>query len=62
MRPLGKFHAWWHFFKSTMRVKISETLLRQLTGHSTEAVTEYYSRFHPEVFLPFVAIEESLGI
>ena len=56
------FHAWRHFFNSTMRGKIPDAILRQLTGHSTEAMTEHYSHFRLEDFRPIVAIEESLGI
>ena len=56
------FHSLRHFFNSTMRGKIPDPLLRQLTGHSTEAMTEHYSHFRLEDFKPIVAIEESLGI
>ena len=56
------FHSMRHFFNSTMRGKIPDAILRQLTGHSTEAMTELYSHFRLEDFKPIVAIEESLGI
>jgi integrase len=56
------FHSLRHFFNSTMRGKIPDAILRQLTGHSTEAMTEHYSHFRLEDFKPIVAIEESLGI
>ncbi len=39
-----------------------DAILRQLTGHSTEAMTEHYSHFRLEDFKPIVANEESLGI
>ena len=56
------FHAWRHFFNSTMRGKVPDAILRQLTGHSTEAMTEHYSHFRREDFRQVVVIEESLGI
>ena len=56
------FHAWRHFFNSIMRGKIPDPLLRQLTGHSTEQMTEHYSHFRLEDFKPVVAIQENLGI
>jgi hypothetical protein len=45
-----------------MRGKIPDAILRQLTGHSTEQMTEHYSHFRLEDFQPIVAIEEGLGI
>ena len=56
------FHSLRHFFNSSMRGKIPDAILRQLTGHSTEAMTEHYSHFRLEDFKPVVAIEENLGI
>ena len=41
---------------------VPDPILRQLTGHSTEQMTEHYSHFDLEAFKPIVAIEESLGI
>jgi hypothetical protein len=45
-----------------MRGKILDAILRRLTGHSTEAMTELYSHFRLEDFKPVVAIEEETGI
>jgi hypothetical protein len=45
-----------------MRGKIPDAILRQLTGHSTEAMTDHYSHFRLEDFKPIVEIEESLGM
>ena len=56
------FHGWRHFFNSVMRGKIPDPILRQLTGHLTEQMTEHYSHFDLEAFRPIVAIEEGLGI
>ena len=56
------FHAWRHFFNSVMRGKIPDAILRQLTGHSTEQMTEHYSHFRLEDFRQVVVIEENLGI
>jgi integrase len=56
------FHVWRHFFNSTMRGKIPDAILRQLTGHSTEQMTEHNSHFRLEDFKPIIAIEERLGI
>lgn len=56
------FHGWRHFFNSTMRGKIPDAILRQLTGHSTEEMTEHYSHFRLEDFKPIVAVEEGLGM
>lgn len=62
MRRHLTFHGWRHFCNSTLRGKVPDPLLRQLTGHSTEAMTEHYSHFRLEDFKPIVAIEEGLGI
>lgn len=56
------FHSLRHFFNSSMRGKIPDAILRQLTGHSTEEMTEHYSHFRLEDFKPIVVIEESMGI
>ena len=45
-----------------IRGKIPDAILRHLTGHSTEAMTELYSHFRLEDFQRMIAIEERLGI
>lgn len=42
------FHAWRHFFNAMLRGRIADHVLRGLTGHHTEAMTEHYSHITEE--------------
>ena len=52
------FHSWRHFFNSMLRGKISDTDLRQVTGHTTGAMTDHYSHRLPEHIDRFAAAQE----
>lgn len=42
------FHAWRHWFNSMMRGRVDDHVLRQLTRHRSEAMTEHYTEVTDE--------------
>lgn len=56
------FHAWRHFFNSTMRGKIADAKLQRMTGHQTLQMVDHYTHWVREDFLEVLAIQEQLGI
>ncbi len=53
-------HGWRYFFNTYMRTKVPDPKLQQLTGHSSDRMTEHYTRFNLEDLRDVVQIQEDL--
>jgi integrase len=52
------FHAWRHWLTTTLRARgVPDPLIRRVTGHETAAMTERYTAFVRDDFLPVLAIQ-----
>jgi integrase len=56
------FHAWRHWYNSMMRGKVEDHVLRLLTGHATEAMTEHYTELPAETIRRVGELAEGLII
>jgi integrase len=54
------FHAWRHWYNSMMRGKVADHVLRRLTGHATEAMTERYTALPAETIRRVGELAEGL--
>jgi integrase len=55
------FHSWRHWWNSTLRAKgVADALVKEITGHATQAMTEHYTNFKIEHFAPVVAVQEGV--
>ncbi len=54
------FHSWRHFFNTTFRTQIPDSILQELTGHKTAEMTDHYTHFNIDDFKDVKAIQESL--
>ena len=52
------FHSWRHFFNSFFRTKIPDAKLQRLTGHRTQEMTEWYTKFKIADFQDVLKIQE----
>jgi integrase len=44
------FHSWRHFYNTNMRWKVPDAMLRLLTGHQTESMSDHYTQISTELF------------
>jgi integrase len=55
------FHSWRHWLNSTLRARaVPDPLVRRVTGHATELMTEHYTGFIREDFAPVLAVQEEV--
>ena len=55
------FHSWRHWLNSTLRAHaVPDPLVRRVTGHATELMTEHYTGFVREDFAPVLAVQEEV--
>jgi integrase len=54
------FHSWRHFYQSILRGKVSDSDLRHITGHSSQAMTERFTHRTPEHILQYADIQERI--
>jgi len=54
------FHAWRHWYNSMMRGKVEDHILRRLTGHTNEAMTERYTALPAETIQKVGELAEDL--
>jgi integrase len=55
------FHSWRHWLNSTLRARgVADPLVRKVTGHATEEMTEAYTEFLPEDFAPVALIQSEI--
>jgi integrase len=54
------FHSWRHWYNSMMRGPIDEHTLRSLTGHRSEAMTDYYTEITEDQRKKVLALAEEL--
>lgn len=52
------FHSWRHFFITTWRPYVDDSIIRAITGHRTIEMTENYTHFKLEHFDEFRKIQE----
>jgi integrase len=57
------FHSWRHFFNTTLRMaNISDSKVQSVTGHSTQAMTEWYTHFNTAELSEVRQVQEDLFI
>jgi integrase len=54
------FHSWRHFANSILRSRVPDSVLRKITGHATEEMTERYSHQLPADLLVVREAQENL--
>jgi len=55
------FHSWRHFFNTAMRAeKVPDAILRAVTGHRTEQMTEQYTSFQLEHYADVINAQKKL--
>jgi integrase len=54
------FHTWRHWYNSMMRGKVEDHVLRQLVGHTGEAMTERYTALPAETIKRVGELAEGL--
>jgi integrase len=54
------FHSWRHFYESILRGNVSDSDLRQITGHTSPSMTERYSHRMPERITQYACIQERI--
>jgi integrase len=55
------FHSWRHWTNSVLRARgVPDPLVKRLTGHGTQAMTEHYSTFLLRDYAPVLAVQEEV--
>jgi integrase len=55
------FHSWRHWLNSVLRARaVPDPLVRRVTGHTTEEMTEHYTRFVRADFAPVLVVQEEV--
>jgi integrase len=55
------FHAWRHFFNTTLRMaNVSDSKVQSVTGHLTSGMTEHYTHYNNLEFLEVREVQNNL--
>jgi integrase len=55
------FHGWRHFLNTTLRMaNVTDSKIREVTGHSSEQMTDWYTHFDPREFTEVVEAQEKM--